>query len=184
VARLWCVGRVSGAKEPNHPSRAKCVPFHSDTPLRDGVCNCEAISCGPSQQLFPSRASVPIRRIAGVRDDGCVPQLGDCLPWRWLGPPRRRGGRHAAGRGLRWRRTGRPVPPRPAVGRARRGRLAQRRRRHRMRRGADRAGRRTHRRGRPVASRAPAPLATPVRRTAGRHTRGRPDNALPAGNQR
>ena len=38
--------------------------------------------------------------------------------------------------------------------------------------GADRAGRRT-RRGGPVASRAPAPLATPVRRPTSQHARRR-----------
>src|ERR1700751_6111517 len=49
MAQLRCVGRVSGAKVPDHPSRAKCVLFHLDTPLQ--------VMFGVAGQSFWSRTA-------------------------------------------------------------------------------------------------------------------------------
>jgi hypothetical protein len=42
MAQLWCIGRISGANEPDYP-REQAVPFHFDTPLAGGVWACEPI---------------------------------------------------------------------------------------------------------------------------------------------
>src|SRR6476620_5091241 len=54
MAQLWCIGRVSGAKEPDDP-REDCVPVHFDAPLAGGVCALSR-SLRPTQQLSPGRA--------------------------------------------------------------------------------------------------------------------------------
>jgi len=42
MAQLRCIGRVSGAKEPDDP-REDSVPVHFDTPSEAGVCGCQPI---------------------------------------------------------------------------------------------------------------------------------------------
>ena len=98
MAQLWCVGRVSGAKESDYP-REECVPVHFDTPLQ-GWCLRLAEAFRLAQQLsprHPERGSL-VRESRAMRDlrlVRIVPRPAHVtrsvspsrVPWR-TGPPR------------------------------------------------------------------------------------------------
>jgi hypothetical protein len=54
MAQLRCIGRVSGAKEPDDP-REDSVPVHFETPLPGDVCGCEPIISARAATITQAR---------------------------------------------------------------------------------------------------------------------------------